>query len=87
MRERQVAVVSRQGDAVVTTEILPDASFEQRCRELRGTVPDIGPVQARVLSVSCNRCGARAELNLDRPQLPPGWITNDEGEFCPSCLT
>ena len=87
MRERQRLVVSRQtGDAIYATEILPDAGWDQRVRELKDSVPPPdGGAEARFLAVACNGCGHAAGLDFDHPQLPAGWVSREGGEFCPAC--
>ena len=86
MRERQRLVLSKQHGASMTTELIDDnADFAQRARELKDTVPDIGPVEARILAVSCNGCEAVATLDFDDPRLPAGWVSCDAGDFCPEC--
>jgi hypothetical protein len=87
MRERQRLVLSKQHGASLSAEIIDDdADFAQRVRELKASAPDIGPVDVRLLSVTCNGCGASASLDYDQPRLPDGWVTSDAGEFCPGCL-
>jgi hypothetical protein len=87
VRERQRLVVSRQtGAAVYATEVLPDADWDQRVRELKDSVPPpAGGAEARFLTVACNGCGRAAALDFDHPQLPGGWVSREAGEFCPAC--
>lgn len=87
MRQRQSLKIDRQtGDATLTTETLDDdADFAARIRELKESVPDTGPVEARFLALTCNGCGAVAELDFDNPELPPGWASCADGDFCPAC--
>jgi hypothetical protein len=87
MRERQHLVISRKsGDVSVTTVAVgDDADFAQRCRELKGSVPDIGAVRARLLTAVCDGCGARSALDFDHPELPGGWAATGVGDFCPGC--
>jgi hypothetical protein len=88
MRQRQHLVISmRRGISLTTETIEDDASFAQRIRELKDSLPGIGPVEARFLTVTCNGCEVVASLDFDRPRLPDGWITRDAGEFCPNCAT
>lgn len=85
MRQRERLVIHKQHGVSMTTEVIDDdASFAQRARELKDTVPqDVEGV--RFLAVACNGCEAVASLDLDDPQLPSGWITNEAGELCPAC--
>ena len=87
MRQRDRLVIHKQHGVSLTTETIDDdAGFAQRARELKDTVlQDIGPVEARILAVTCNGCDATASLDFDNPQLPAGWITNEAGELCPAC--
>jgi hypothetical protein len=86
MRERQQLVIDRRtGGATVTTEIVPDAGFAERIAGLKASVPDIGPVEARSLTVLCDGCGARAGVDFDSPELPPGWAACEAGDLCPRC--
>jgi len=87
VRQRQSLKVDRKsGDATVTTETLDDdAGFAQRIRDLKESVPDIGPVEARFLATLCDGCGARAALDFENPRLPDGWAATGAGDFCPAC--
>jgi hypothetical protein len=85
MRERQCLVISRENGGACTTEILPDADWDQRARELKASVPDIGAIEARLFAVRCDGCGRAAELDFDDPHLPGGWASGEDGEFCPAC--
>ena len=86
MRQRERLAIHKQHGVSMTTEIIDDdADFEQRARELKATVPDIGPVEARFLAVACNGCEAVASLDFDDPRLPDGWVACDAGDFCPGC--
>ena len=87
MRQRQSLKVDRKsGDATVTTETLSDeAGFAQRIRELKESVPDIGPVEARSLATLCDGCGSGAALDFESPRLPDGWAATGAGDFCPAC--
>lgn len=74
------------GDATLTTSAADDtADFTTRMRELRDSLPDTGDIQARIAAAVCDRCGARAELDFDNPQMPPGWAALQDGDFCPRC--
>ena len=86
MRQRERLVIHKQHGVSMTTELIDDdADFAQRIRELKDTVPDIGPIEARFLAVSCNGCEAVASLDFDDPRLPSGWVACDAGDFCPAC--
>ena len=86
-RVRQHLVISRTtGDAEYRAEVLPAAGFADRTRELKASLPDIGPVEARFAVVVCDGCGVRAELDFDAPALPDGWRERPDGDFCPACL-
>jgi hypothetical protein len=87
MRQRQRLVISmRRGVSVTTETIEDDASFAQRIRELKDSLPPgMGPVEARFLTVTCNGCEAVASLDFDDPRLPSGWVACDAGDFCPKC--
>jgi hypothetical protein len=87
MRERQRLVIDRQtGDASLSAEVIDDnADFAARIAGLKESVPDIGPVEARLLTSVCDGCGARAELDFDNPKMPPGWASADTGDYCPGC--
>jgi ribosomal protein S27E len=86
MRQRERLVIHKQHGVSLTAETIDDdADFAQRARELRDTLPDIGPVEARFLGVRCNGCDDTAPLDFDDPQLPPGWVACDAGDFCPGC--
>lgn len=88
MRQRERLVIHKKHGVSLTTEIIDDdADFAQRARELREVVPlGMGPVQARSLAVECNGWCATVGLDFDNPRLPGGWVSNDAGDFCPSCL-
>lgn len=69
-----------------STEIVDgDADFAQRARELKDSIPDIGPVEARYSGVVCDGCGKSVTLDFDEPRLPDGWAACDAGDFCPRC--
>jgi hypothetical protein len=87
MRQRQSLKVDRKsGAATVTTETLDDdVSFSQRIAELKASVPDIGPVEARFLALACNGCGTTAAVDFESPRLPDGWTATEAGDFCPGC--
>jgi hypothetical protein len=87
MRERRQLVISRQtGDATLATEVIgDDADLAQRIAELKASVPDIGPVEARFLATRCDGCGTTAELDFDNPRLPDSWAAADNGDFFPRC--
>jgi hypothetical protein len=89
MRQRERLVINRQtGERTMTTEVIDDnAGFAQRIRELKDSMPDIGPVEARFLGVTCNGCGTTVSVDFDEPRLPGGWVSCDEGDFCPNCQT
>lgn len=56
---QQLKIDRRTGDATLTTEVIDDdAGFGQRIAELKASVPDIGPVEARFLTTVCDGCGA-----------------------------
>jgi hypothetical protein len=54
-------------------------------RELKDSVPDIGPVEARMLTAVCDGCGVPVDLDFDHPELPGGWAATEAGDFCPAC--
>ncbi len=87
MRERQRLMINREtGDGEMITEVIDDnAGFGQRIRELKDSVPDMGPNPARFLLLSCNGCPATANLDFDDPRLPDGWVACEAGDFCPRC--
>lgn len=87
MRQRQSLKVDRKsGAATVTTETVDDdVGFAQRIAELKESVPDIGPVEARSLTTLCDGCGATVALDFDNPRLPDGWAATCDGDFCPRC--
>lgn len=87
MRERRsLKIDTKSGDVTVTTEALDDdVSFAQRIAELKDSVPDIGPVDARFLALACNGCEATAPLDFNSPRLPDGWVACEAGDFCPRC--
>jgi hypothetical protein len=88
MRERQQITVSWKDGSVTFAAVTvdDDAGFGQRVAELKGAVPaDIGPVEARLLTVACDGCDAAAELDFDDPRLPDGWAEHDDGDYCPQC--
>lgn len=86
MRQRQSLKLDRKtSDATVTTKTLPSAGFGQRIAELKDSVPDIGPVEAKFLTARCDGCGATAGLDFDSPQMPEGWAEHDDGDYCPRC--
>jgi hypothetical protein len=89
MRQRQQLVIDRKtGDATATAETIEDdADFGQRIAELKDSVPDIGPIEARSLTALCDGCGTRVALDFDRPELPGGWAATEAGDFCPGCQT
>lgn len=89
MRQRQQLVISRQtGDATLTTVAVDDdTDFTQRARELKESLPDIGPAQARLATAVCDGCGTRRALDFDNPELPHGWAATEAGDFCPRCQT
>jgi hypothetical protein len=89
MRQRQSLKISRQsGTATVRTEVLTDdPGFARRIQELKDSLPDIGPVEARFAAAVCNGCGARVALDFDDPRLPGGWAVTEAGDFCPGCQT
>ncbi len=83
-RMRQQLVIDREtGDASLSAEVLPDAGFEQRTRELKDSLPDM-PGE-RLAHLVCDGCGAVAVLDYDRPELPAGWRERADGDFCPVC--
>lgn len=88
MRVRQVVRVDlADGTLEASAEVLPgDVSVSQRFAELRASLP-VGIDGARVATVACDDCPARAEVDYEDPQLPDGWVTTHAGEFCPACVT
>lgn len=87
VRVRQHVVVSKKtGDAEFRAEVLPDASFAERLRQLKASVPEIGEAENRYASLRCDGCGAVAALDFDDPQLPDGWQELVDGDFCPDCV-
>lgn len=89
MRQRQQIVIDRKtGDATATAETIEgDAGFGQRIAELKDSVPDIGPVEARMLTAVCDGCRTTVALDFDHPELPRGWAATEHGDFCPGCQT
>jgi hypothetical protein len=87
MRQREQLFIDGQtGDATLTTEVLEDASFEQRIAELQASVPaGFGPDAVRILTTLCDGCGATAELDPGNPRYPEGWADREDGDFCPRC--
>jgi len=87
VRVRQVTTISRAtGDFTVEAEVLPSAAgFGQRIGELKESLPDLGDVKARCAVLTCDGCGARAELDFDVPVYPAGWRELPDGDFCPDC--
>lgn len=87
MRERQTLRADRKtGDVTVSSELVDDdAGFDQRIAELKASVPDIGPVEARSLRTVCDGCEAVAELDFENPRLRDGWAATEAGDFCPGC--
>lgn len=87
MRHRQQLAISRQtGDATLTTVAIDDdADFAQRIRELKESLPDIGPTDAKFATAACDGCGTRAALDFEDPKLPRGWVAAEAGDFCPVC--
>ena len=83
---RRVTVDRVTGAVDVTEEVLPAAEFTQRAAELKASLPNIGPVEARTSVLVCDGCGARTELDFDDPQYPGGWRELPGGDFCPDCL-
>jgi len=78
-RVRKQAVISlATGDVTYRTEVLPAAGFAGRTAELKASLPDIGPVEARLAVIVCDGCGVRAELDYDAPALPDGWQERDD---------
>lgn len=73
------------GASVMTTEIIDAADFAQRIRELKASVPDMGPGAVRFLALACNGCGNTASVDFDDPRLPGGWVACEAGDFCPGC--
>jgi hypothetical protein len=85
-RERQHLVIDRHtGAATVTTEVIDNAGFAERVAGLKGSVPDLGPVEAASLTVACDGCGTRAVLDFEDPRLPGGWASCEAGDFCQGC--
>jgi ribosomal protein S27E len=87
MRQRERLVIHKQHGVSLTTETIDDAaSFAQRARELKATVPqDMEPIEARFLAVRCDGCGTSASVDFDDPRLPDGWAACGAGDFCPGC--
>jgi hypothetical protein len=77
------------GDVVQITETINDeATLEQRTAELKATAAAaLGrhPAEAAVLAVTCDGCGDVTRIDYHAPELPPGWVTGEYGEFCPHC--
>lgn len=42
-----------------------------------------GKPMVTVYAVLCDGCGLRVEV--ERPELPEGWISDERGELCPTC--
>lgn len=75
----------RTGILRITTRWADDAPMDQRFAELRAGLPDwVGGVLTA--AVQCDGCGAVEQVNAALPELPQGWVTERDGEFCPSCL-
>ena len=86
MRQVNRMVIRRAtGECETATELLPDAGFADRIAHLKASVPVPQPGDIRLLSLSCNGCGASAALDFGRPQLPDGWASTSAGDFCPAC--
>lgn len=84
MRKRWAIRIDRHsGEAVYTEELLPDASVEERFAQLHEGLPDVTPGDLVWAAVVCNGCDK--SMAVWPPKLPEGWISNQEGEFCPEC--
>jgi hypothetical protein len=81
MRRRKTTVITVAG-VMTVSEDLADASFAERARQLEAGVA--GLPGRRVAAVQCDGCGI-AEDTGEHLRLPPGWITDSRGEFCPEC--
>lgn len=62
----------------------PDGTIEERFEGLMTSHEEhiMGP-STRFLWVVCDGCGERVEV--EQPELPEDWITNERGELCPEC--
>jgi hypothetical protein len=86
-RVRQQLWMSRtDGSARYGAELIEDdATFAERMAGLKASLPDIGPVEARSIALTCDGCGTMAELGWDDPRLPDGWTERPDGDYCPDC--
>lgn len=87
MREIQHLMIDKAtGDAVLTTRMVPgDADVAERFRQLKAGLPEEAPESGRRAWVRCDGCGYAAEVDFDHPELPGGWTTVPDGDYCPRC--
>jgi hypothetical protein len=87
-RRNVVRIDGATGDVhELSSEDLPDADWAQRAAGLKASLPDLPDVQERLARVLCDGggCDVFADIDFDDPVLPRGWISDDSGDFCPTC--
>ena len=60
-------------------------SIGERIRQIKKTLPVPSPDADKWAAVRCDGCGETIEVDWDKPELPPGWRTTGQGDFCPLC--
>lgn len=85
MGEQTIRVLDfKTGQITETQRVVADATVEERFQRLMAaTVEVAGELIAGMMAVRCDGCNAIAEV--DRPQLPDGWTSDQRGDLCPSC--
>jgi hypothetical protein len=84
-KRTHVQVDYASGTALGESKIVDDGeTIEERFASLKAEVEERAPGPGiHMLSVRCDGCGIVEDV--DEPKLPSGWISNERGEFCPSC--
>lgn len=73
------------GEVTMSVESLPDdATVAGRFAELKAGQPAPSGAQKHA-GMRCDRCGREVRVDFENPQLPPGWVADERGDFCPAC--
>jgi hypothetical protein len=77
------------GDVVQITETIDDdATIAERVAGLKASAAAAlgrDPAEMAVLAVTCDSCCDTTRIDYHAPELPAGWVSNQDGEFCPRC--